>query len=176
MKFEINWLVLSTIIGPLLGGIILVALDRWLERRPKLISWLVHASAVQMPPLPTGGHATIVHTHSVVARNAGRRTANNVRLGHNYLPLSYSVYPPVAYNVQTTPGGVSEIVTRIRVRLRLPMRLLSQAVSVARTSSSVGTCGSVLGTRMANPRRGFSLSSSTVTAHRKNVFSVLYAV
>ncbi len=49
-----------------------------------------------------------VNTHSVVFRNAGRKTANNVRLGHNILP-DFQVSPDTEYTVADLPGGGKEI-------------------------------------------------------------------
>lgn len=100
---------LVAIIGPLLAAVILVALDRSLERRPKLISWLGHASAVRLPPQQGQTEPRDIFTHAVVIRNAGRRSANNVRLGHYTLP-NFSVFPSVVHRVENPPGGGSEIV------------------------------------------------------------------
>ncbi len=109
MKVDINWVVLATIIGPLLAAVAAVSLYRWLERRPKLISWLGHASAVRMPPPQPQAEPYDIYTHTVVVRNAGRRSANNVRLGHYHLP-NFSVFPAVAHRVEDVRGGGSEIV------------------------------------------------------------------
>jgi hypothetical protein len=43
-------------------------------------------------------------------RNAGKRTARNVRLGHYYLPANFSVFPGIRHRVITFRGGGSEIV------------------------------------------------------------------
>lgn len=42
-------------------------------------------------------------------RNAGRLTANNVRIGHNFLPESFQLYPPVAHSVEQIPNGGADI-------------------------------------------------------------------
>jgi len=107
---KIDWLVLASIVGPLLGGLLGAALVIWLERRPKLISWLGHTSAVRMPPAQSQTLPIDIYTHTVVVWNAGRRAANNVRLGHNYLPTTYTVLPAVVYRVENPPGGGAEIV------------------------------------------------------------------
>jgi len=51
----------------------------------------------------------VVFTHSVVIRNAGRRAAHNVRVGHRTLP-DFNVYPSIVYSVANLPGGGAEIV------------------------------------------------------------------
>ena len=88
------------------------ALNRYLERRPKLIVYLAHSSAVSIRP-PEGAQFS-VHTHSIVVRNAGSQPAVNVRLGHFVLP-SFSVYPNVNYEVTDLPEGGREILFRTLV-------------------------------------------------------------
>ena len=107
---QIDWLIFATTIGPLLGGVVGAAIVIWAERRPKLISWLGHVAAVRMPPAQGQAQPVDIYTHTVVVWNAGRRSANNVRLGHNYLPTTYTVYPAVVYRVENPPGGGAEIV------------------------------------------------------------------
>ncbi len=81
---------------------------RVLERRPNVITWLGHASTVQITPAQ-GPPGIWVNTHAVVIRNAGKMAATNVRLGHNHLP-NFGVYPNVQYQVSPLPAGGSEIV------------------------------------------------------------------
>ena len=82
-----------------------VYLDRWLTKKPKLISYIGHTSAFNV----RGENAVVVHTHSVVVRNAGRLTANNVRIGHNFLPDSFQLYPSVAHSVERIDNGGADI-------------------------------------------------------------------
>lgn len=79
---------------------------RYLEGRPKLISYLVHASEFPLQ----NSEVKAVRTHSIVIRNAGKQSAHNVRVGHNHLPQSYQIYPAVAHEVNNSPCGASEIV------------------------------------------------------------------
>jgi hypothetical protein len=104
---EINWLVVATIAGPLVALFAGAALQRVLERRADVITWLGHAAAVNAKT--PQGQAFPVHTHAVVVRNAGKMPATNVRLGHQQLPF-FSVFPDVPYKVEALPGGGSEIV------------------------------------------------------------------
>ena|SRR2546428_3113051 len=104
---QINWLVIATIAGPVLGVVAGAALQRIFERRANVITWLGHAAAVNTKA-PQGQNFA-VHTHAVVVRNAGKLPATNVRLGHIHLP-TFSVFPDVPYHVQVLPGGGSEIV------------------------------------------------------------------
>ena len=81
-------------------------LDRWLTKRPRLISYLGHASAFTLRSQPP----TTIHTHAIVVRNAGRVAATNVRIGHNVLPDNFQLYPAVPYTVERTAGGIAEII------------------------------------------------------------------
>ncbi len=52
----------------------------------------------------------VVHTHGIVIRNVGRRSANDVRVRHHVLPVNFTVSPVVTHLVQDQPGGGAEIV------------------------------------------------------------------
>lgn len=110
---RINWLVVVTVAGPVLAVLLGAWLSRVLERRPRLITWLGHASAIQIRP--PQGQPMYVHTHAVVVRNVGRRPATNVRIGHNYLPPDFSIYPSVNFQVNTLPAGGAEVVFPVLV-------------------------------------------------------------
>lgn len=67
---------------------------------------LGHTSAFSVrgnPPVP-------VHTHAIVVRNAGRATANQVRIGHHFLPENFQIHPPVPHTVERAPNGSGEII------------------------------------------------------------------
>lgn len=89
---------LAKLVAPAITAIIGIIVKKYFESRPKLITYLVHASAI---PLHDEKN-TNVNTHSIVVRNAGGRTAHNVRIGHNYLPKSFQLYPQLTHEV--TPG------------------------------------------------------------------------
>ncbi|WP_316411086.1 hypothetical protein [Mesoterricola sediminis] len=97
---SIDWDLFSRYLGPIAGVSVGAFLNRHLEKRPKVISYLAHSSAVKMP-IPDG-ESLVVHTHSIVVRNAGRKTATNIRLGHTALP-AFSVFPPCQYEVIDLP-------------------------------------------------------------------------
>ena len=82
--------------------------NRWFESRPKLISYFGHVSTFRATP-PGGGNPALVNTHSVVLKNAGRRSATNVRLRHIVLP-DFNVWPGLQHHVEDLPGGEREIV------------------------------------------------------------------
>ncbi len=110
---EIDWTLFARYAAPILALFVGAALNHFLAKRPKLISYLTHASAVTVHP--PEGPQTQVNTHSIVVRNAGSKAANNVRVGHHVLP-DFSVYPSVRYEVVDLPGGGHEIVFPVLVQ------------------------------------------------------------
>lgn len=111
----IDWMLVATIAGPLLAIVFGAWLNHVLEGRPRLLSYLVHASAINTRRQPNTQAPLTVHTHSIVVRNTSRRSATNVRLGHRVLP-DFTIYPPVGHQVVTLPDGSQEIVIPILVR------------------------------------------------------------
>lgn len=104
----INWGAVATIAAPIITLFVGVWVNRRFESRPILISYFGHVSAFQLAP--PGGQLVQVNTHSVVLRNAGRRSATNVRLRHTVLP-DFNIWPALAYHVEELPPpGGREIV------------------------------------------------------------------
>jgi len=103
--------VLAKIAGPiisLIGG----ALKIYMEGKSSLVSFIGHVSSFTL----TDEQHTVVHTHSVVVINAGRKTAKNVRLTHAFLPINYTVYPPVHHTIERNPDNTGgEIVFPVLV-------------------------------------------------------------
>jgi hypothetical protein len=87
-----------------------LVLGRWLDqifaKKPKLISYVGHVSSftVQNQNQPP----TVVNTHAIVIRNAGRVAANNVRIGHHTLP-DYQIFPAVPHNRLPLQNGGTEL-------------------------------------------------------------------
>jgi NTP pyrophosphatase (non-canonical NTP hydrolase) len=104
----VNWEIAATTAAPVVALFVGSALDRKLERRPRLISFLSHATAVRVNP-PEGPPFNI-NSHSVVARNAGHLSATNVRLGRNHLPTDFSVWPAAEHGVRGREDDTAEIV------------------------------------------------------------------
>ena len=101
----IDWDLTTKLAGPVLGALVGVAIKHLLDSRPRVVAFLGHVSAVK---LQREGGPLHVGTHSVVLRNAGRKAAQNVRIGHNVLP-DFQVFPDTAYSVETLPNGSKEI-------------------------------------------------------------------
>lgn len=103
----INWQVLATIAAPVITLLLGVWINRKFENRPVLFSYYGHVAAFRYTP--PGAQPIPVHTHSVVLRNAGRRSATNVRLHHNVLP-DFTIWPGIQHSQETLPDGSRDIV------------------------------------------------------------------
>jgi hypothetical protein len=102
---HIDWAVFATLAAPILALLVGAALNHFIENRPKVVSYLGHVSGIL---LNRNNQPFQVNSHSVVLRNAGRRTAKNVRLGHVVLP-DFQVSPDIQHTVNSLPGGSKEI-------------------------------------------------------------------
>jgi hypothetical protein len=100
---NIDWDLVVKIAVPLATLLLGKYLDQLLAKRPKLISYMGHASSFALQ------NGTQVHTHAIVVRNAGRQTANNIRIGHYYLP-DYQIFPAVQHRVEQVPKGGPELI------------------------------------------------------------------
>lgn len=108
---EINWSVFATIASPIIALFIGVALDRIIERRARLIAYFTHASAFNL----TGANPVTVHTHGIVIRNVGKRTATDIRVRHTTLPANFNVFPDIEFRVENLPRSGAEIVFPVLV-------------------------------------------------------------
>ena len=104
---NVDWRAVATIAAPIIALFLGVWVNRRFESRPILISYFGHVSAFRA--VPPAGQPVFVNTHAVVLRNAGRRSATNVRLRHNVLP-DFNIWPPLQHHVEDLPDGGREIV------------------------------------------------------------------
>lgn len=109
MTFDVD--TFAKVVSPLLSMMVGAVIKHYAEARAKVVYFIGHVSSFT---LQDEKH-TIVHTHSVVVRNAGRKAAHNVRLAHTVLPPNVTVYPPVQYTIEQNPEGASEIVIPVLV-------------------------------------------------------------
>lgn len=106
---DIDWELAATIGVPIITLFLGAIFNHFAERRPKLVSHLGFISSHKLEDHADGTPGPRVNTHSVIVRNTGREAAENVRLGHNFLPR-INVYPDVDYEIHELPGGGKEIV------------------------------------------------------------------
>lgn len=97
--------------GPLLSILLGAVVKHYAEARAKLVSFIGHVSSFTLH----NEQHTVVHTHSVIVRNAGRKAAKNVRLSHAVLPANVTVYPPIQYKIERNPEGAGEILIPVLV-------------------------------------------------------------
>jgi hypothetical protein len=103
--------VVAKVAGPLLSLLVGGLLKHYTEARSKIVSFIGHASAFTIQ----GETPVVIHTHTVVVRNAGRKAAKNVRLSHAVLPINITVHPPVQYSIERNPEGAGDIVFPVLV-------------------------------------------------------------
>lgn len=104
---NIDWNTIATITGPILALFVGVWVNRKFDSRPILMSYFGHVSSFKSTP--PGGEPFLVHTHSVVLKNTGRRSATNVRLSHIVLP-DFNIWPSLAHHIEDLPSSGREIV------------------------------------------------------------------
>lgn len=102
---------IAKIAGPALSLVIGAVLKNYTEARSRVVSFIGHVSAFTLQD----EQHTVVHTHGVVVRNAGRRAARNVRLTHGVLPPNVTIYPPVQHSFERNSDGSGEIVFPVLV-------------------------------------------------------------
>ena len=145
--------VIGKLIAPVLTALVGFVVKRYLEARPKLITYLVHASAI-----PLGDEKkTEVNTHSIVVRNTGKRTAHNVRVGHNFLP-AFQIYPQLSHEVVKGANNSAEIIIPTLVPgeqinisyLYFPPNLWSQVHSYCKSDEMTAKYINIIPTQQLN--------------------------
>ncbi len=103
-----NWALVADIAVPVVTLVLGIFLDRVFERRPRLVTYLIHTSSHTVHE-PGGERVLHVGTHSVVIKNSGRKPNINVRVPHNFLP-DFNIWPEIEHRVVNLSGGGREIV------------------------------------------------------------------
>jgi hypothetical protein len=128
MPFELNFDTIIKVAAPLLVALIGGVGKRVIEGRPRLIMYLVHASEHplpnpvganqvegpvaqheqnQQPDHPPSPAVNLAHSHAIVVKNTGKRSAFNVRIDHQIFPFSYRVMPPLNHKVTYSEQDLS---------------------------------------------------------------------
>ena len=89
---DIDWVVVAMFATPIFTLFVGVALDHYLAKRSKVIAYFGHVADFRV----RDEKGTLVYTHSLVIRNAGRKTATNIRLGHYAMPRDYNIIPALS--------------------------------------------------------------------------------
>ncbi|GBE16211.1 hypothetical protein BMS3Abin15_00023 [bacterium BMS3Abin15] len=109
MSYDIE--LIAKVISPIIILLVSALIKHYTERRSKLVSFIGHISSFTL----SGENQTLIFTHSIVVRNAGRKSANNVRVGHNFLPPNIQIYPSIKHSIEENPGSCAEIIFPILV-------------------------------------------------------------
>jgi len=107
---SINWTIVTMIAAPILALFVGAGVDRLLERKARLIAYFTHSTAFNIPPAAPGQNAVVIHTHGIVLRNIGRKSATEVRVRHHVQPPHHNIFPVIAHNIAPVVGGGAEIV------------------------------------------------------------------
>ena len=124
MPIQIDYDALIKLLVPIIVALGGAWARRHFEGRPKLVTYLVHAASNPLPrpdpPAPEANQPPVnappqaINTHAIVVRNAGKKTAHNVRIDHAFFPFSYGVHPPVHHTL-TRQGDGAEILIPVLV-------------------------------------------------------------
>jgi hypothetical protein len=103
---NVDWNLLANIAVPVGTLFLGIWLDRRFELRPRLVTYYGHVAAFSVDQ-PAGQPPLTVHTHSVVLRNTGRRSATDVRIRHQPLQRfpHFVIWPQLQHHVEDLPGG-----------------------------------------------------------------------
>jgi len=121
--------VLAKLAAPTIAAMITLAIKAYTSAKPKIVAWLGHisifkldaASRLQVVAVIPDGDAEArarhhsVHAHSLIVRNVGGKTANQVRVSHYMWPDHVSVHPPVNYTIERNPEGSADIIFPVLV-------------------------------------------------------------
>lgn len=102
---ELNFDVFAKIVAPIITAAAGLLIKTYLEAKPKLITFLIHTSTITLPI----ENRTNVNSHSIVVRNAGKKTAHNVRIGHYTLP-AFQIFPQLTHETINGSNGSAELV------------------------------------------------------------------
>ena len=103
-----------------------ILLEKFKEKKPKLIYYLSSLSDFSIPSNQAGQQNTHINTHNVVVQNDGRSSAKNVEIAHHPLTSTnfwYKVNPDIAYSIDKTPQG--------GLIIRIPSLLPKQALTIS---------------------------------------------
>ncbi|HDR9042614.1 TPA: hypothetical protein QDA96_003305 [Burkholderia vietnamiensis] len=130
MGMSLDWDLVSKLLFPIITALVVAAIGKRMENRPKVVTYMAHAAGFNLPPTQApqlsgasdqqdsqGQPATTqpgtpgaqVNVHSIIVRNTGKKTAFNVRLGHNLRISHYVIEPPIQHESKVSDTGGWEI-------------------------------------------------------------------
>ncbi|NOK48312.1 hypothetical protein GTH10_13200 [Burkholderia thailandensis] len=127
---SLDWDLVSKLVFPIITALVVAAIGKRMENRPKVVTYMAHAAGFTLPPIQgpqlpgVGGQqqsqgqvsttppdvpGAQVNVHSIIVRNTGKKTAFNVRLGHNLRIAHYVIEPPIQHESKVSDTGGWEI-------------------------------------------------------------------
>lgn len=107
----VDWNLVAAVSVPViclfLGGWV----NKRFERRPEVISYIGHSATFD---ISTEENKLIINTHAVIIRNAGGRSAKNLRVTHGVLP-KITIFPPINFIYEELPAGGVDLVFPVLV-------------------------------------------------------------
>lgn len=101
----------ARIFAPLVSLLVGVVVKRYTEARSLLTQFVGHVSQFTI----NDEARTRVFTHAIVIRNTGRKSANNIRVGHTVLPPNIELFPNVSHEIKRNTDGSGEIIVECMV-------------------------------------------------------------
>ena len=102
----VDWNLVAAVSVPVICLFVGGWVNRKFERRPELVSYIGHSATFD---ISTEENNLVINTHTVVIRNAGGRSATNVRMTHGTLP-KITVFPPINFIYEPLPAGGVDLV------------------------------------------------------------------
>src|SRR5712692_2778037 len=96
----LDWAALAKAVWAVALLIVGSVVTQLLERKSRITYYASHWSAYPRPGPPP----VTIHTHGIVIKNVGRKTATDVRLRHDLRPETFYVSPQVPYTDPDMPG------------------------------------------------------------------------
>lgn len=107
MEFTLDAVV--KLAAPFLTGVFGLLAKFYFDAKPKLVCYMIHSFAIptrnQIDP---SAPSLIVHTHTIAVRNAGKKSATNVRIGHQFLP-DFQIHPSLTHEINRGADNTAEI-------------------------------------------------------------------
>jgi hypothetical protein len=133
----VDWELVAKLGIPIVTAVVVAIVSQALAHRPRLIAYFSSISAFPVPDAggnapappqtpalpapapgfppatpPAGGGAPTpgaIHSHAIVVRNVGKKSAFNVRVGHLANIVAFQLAPPVNHSVAVNQNGGWEI-------------------------------------------------------------------
>ena len=105
----IDWKVFLQIASSIIAVCVGAIVNKYLSKRERLIAYYGYIASYAIDSVVGGSEVTQIHTHSVVIRNNGNKTATNVRISHNVLS-NIKIFPETNFEITDLPSGGKELI------------------------------------------------------------------